>query len=74
MIEQITYLLFLHRLDDVRWSRREYFAPGDMYAVIGEHVCPLLRNDLARRHAGDRPRFRAPLPQVRSLIYVSGRT
>jgi len=77
VIEQITYLLFLRRLDDLhtleenksarlkrpmerrvfpegndpkgrpyedlRWSRFKHFAPGDMYAVLGEHVFPFLR-------------------------------
>ena len=87
VIEQITYLLFLRRLDDLhtleenksarlkrpmgrrvfpegndprgrpyedlRWSRFKHFAPGDMYAVLGEHVFPFLRNELARNHGGD---------------------
>jgi len=87
VIEQITYLLFLRRLDDLhtleenksarlkrpmerrvfpegndpkgrpyddlRWSRFKHFAPNDMYAVIGEHVFPFLRNELARSHGGD---------------------
>src|SRR6267154_1513215 len=78
VIEQITYLLFLRRLDDLqtleenksarlkhpverrifpegkdakgrpyedlRWSRFKNLAPGEMYAVVGEHVFPFLRN------------------------------
>jgi type I restriction enzyme M protein len=77
VIEQITYLLFIRRLDDahtleeskalmlkqpmaprvfpegsdpkgrkyddLRWSRFKHFAPGEMYAVVGEHVFPFLR-------------------------------
>lgn len=91
VIEQITYLLFLRRLDDLhtleenksarlkkpmerrvfpadndpkgrpyedlRWSRFKHFAPGDMYAVLGEHVFPFLRNELARNHGGDESTF-----------------
>src|SRR5437773_8652545 len=74
VIEQITYLLFLRRLDDLqtldenkaarlkkpierrifpggkdakgrpyedfRWSHFKHFAPGEMYAVVSEHVFP----------------------------------
>ena len=80
VIEQITYLLFLRRLDDMhtleenkanrlkkpmerrifpegkdargrsyedfRWSRFKHFAPGETFAVVGEHVFPYLRTDL----------------------------
>ncbi len=83
VIEQITYLLFLRRLDDMhaleenranrlkksmerrvfpegkdargrayedfRWSRFRHFAPAEMFTVVGEHVFPWLRNDLARQ-------------------------
>ena len=78
VLEQITYLLFIRRLDDahtleeskaitlgrpienrvfppgtdakgrdhqeLRWSRFKNFAPAEMYAVVGEHVFPFLRN------------------------------
>jgi type I restriction enzyme M protein len=82
VIEQITYLLFLRRLDDLhtleenkaarlkqpmerrvfprgkdgkgkdggrpyedfRWSKFKNFAPAEMYATIGEHVFPFLRD------------------------------
>jgi type I restriction enzyme M protein len=83
VIEQITYLLFLRRLDDLhtleenkanrlrqpmerrvfpegsdtrgrpfedyRWSRFKHFAPGEMFTVVGEHVFPFLRTDLAKQ-------------------------
>ena len=83
VIEQITYLLFLRRLDDLhtleenkanrlkkpmerrifpegrdakgcaydnfRWSRFKHLAPAEMYTVVGEHVFPFLRTDLARQ-------------------------
>src|SRR3982751_1658204 len=83
VIEQITYLLFLRRLDDLhaleenkantlrkplertifpkgkddkgrayedfRWSRFKHFAPAEMFTVVGEHVFPFLRTDLARQ-------------------------
>ena len=86
VIEQITYLLFLRRLDDMhmleenkairlekpteqrvfpegedakgrayedfRWSRFRHFAPGEMFTVVGEHVFPYLRADLARQLGG----------------------
>jgi CSLREA domain-containing protein len=82
VIEQITYLLFIRRLDDLntleenkanrlkqpmarrifpegrdakgrayedyRWSRFKHFAPADMFSVVGEHLFPYLRADLAR--------------------------
>ncbi len=83
VIEQITYLLFLRRLDDMhtleenkanrlkkpmerrvfpegadakgrayedfRWSRFKHFAPEEMFTVVGEHVFPYLRTELARQ-------------------------
>ncbi len=83
VIEQITYLLFLRRLDDIyaleknkanrlkkpmvrrvfpegndakgrayedfRWSRFKHLAPAEMFTVMGEHVFPYLRTDLARQ-------------------------
>src|SRR5205085_5549095 len=82
VIEQITYLLFIRRLDDLqtleenkstrlkqpmarrvfpegkdakkrsyadyRWSRFKHFAPADMFTVVGEHLFPYLRTNLAR--------------------------
>lgn len=78
VIEQITYLLFLRRLDDIqtaadneaqrlgrpsqravfpegsdpkgrpyadfRWARLKNFEPREMFALMGEHVFPFLRN------------------------------
>jgi type I restriction enzyme M protein len=90
VIEQITYLLFIRRLDDMhtleenkasrlrqpmerrvfpegkdgvgkdggrayedfRWSRFKHFAPAEMFTVVGEHVFPYLRSDLARQLGG----------------------
>ena len=86
VMEQITYLLFIRRLDDLhtleknksarlkkpmerrvfpegndsrgrpyedfRWSRFKHFAPAEMFAVVGEHVFPFLRDDLPR-HLGN---------------------
>jgi type I restriction enzyme M protein len=77
IMEQITYLLFIRRLDelqtakenranrlgtgldnpifpsdddgrgrpfaDLRWSRFKDFDPADMFAIVGEHVFPFLR-------------------------------
>ena len=86
VMEQITYLLFLRRLDDMhtlaenkanrlkkpmgrrvfpegkdakrrsyedfRWSRFKQFAPAEMFTVVGEHVFPYLRTDLAQQLGG----------------------
>lgn len=83
VIEQITYLLFIRRLDDLhtleenranrlnipmerrifpqgndtkgrpyedfRWSHFKHFAPAEMFTVVGEHIFPFLRADLARQ-------------------------
>ena len=106
VIEQITYLLFLRRLDDLhtleenksarlskpmqrrvfpegndgigknggrpyadlRWSRFKHFAPADMYAVIGEHVFPFLRNELARQHGGDDSTYAHHMKDARFTI------
>ena len=80
VMEQLTYLLFVKRLDDLqtleenkanrlrepvradhllrrnrrqgppyqdyRWSRFENMAPAEMFAGVGEHVFPFLRNVL----------------------------
>src|SRR5205823_1637355 len=87
VIEQITYLLFIRRLDDLqtleenksgrlkkpmerrvfpdgndpkgrpyadlRWLRFKHFAPAEMFTVVGEHVFPFLRTDLARTLGGE---------------------
>lgn len=102
VIEQITYPLFLRRLDDLhtleenksarlkrpmerrvfpegkdpkgrpyedlRWSRFKHFAPGDMYAVIGEHVFPFLRNELAKIHGGDDSTYAHHMKDARFTI------
>ena len=35
--------------EDFRWSRFKDFAPAEMFAVVGEHVFPYLRTELARQ-------------------------
>lgn len=86
VIEQITYLIFLRRLDDMyaleenkakqlkkpierrvfpdgnddkgrsyedfRWSRFKHLAPAEMFEVMGEHIFPYLRDDLAQQLGG----------------------
>ena len=86
VMEQITYLLFVRRLDDMhtleenkanrlrkpmerrvfpegeddkdrsyedyRWSRFKHFAAAEMFTVVGEHVFPYLRADLAQQLGG----------------------
>jgi hypothetical protein len=68
VIEQITYLHFLRRLDDLRWSRFKHFAPGDMYGGGGEHVFPFLRNELARNHGGDDSTYAHHMKDARFTI------
>ena len=111
VIEQITYLLFIRRLDDLhtleenkanrlrkpmerrvfpegtdgkgrtyedfRWSRLKHFAPAEMFIVVGEHVFPFLRTDLARQLAnGDSTyahhmkdaRFTIPTPALLAKV------
>jgi len=111
VIEQITYLLFIRRLDDLhtleenkanrlkqpmqrrifpegkdakgrsyedyRWSRFKHFAPADMFTVVGEHVFPYLRADLARQlgngdstyaHHMKDARFTIPTPALLARV------
>src|SRR5438309_1705503 len=106
VIEQITYLLFLRRLDelqtleenksarlkkpmerrvfpegndpkgrpyeDLRWSRFKHFAPGDMYAVLGEHVFPFLRtlggDESTYAHHMKDARFTIPTPALLAKV------
>src|SRR2546427_2589069 len=106
VIEQITYLLSLRRLDDLhtleenksarlkkpmerrifpegkdakgrsyqdlRWSRFKHFAPGDMYAVLGEHACPFLRSlggdDSTYAHHMKDARFTIPTPALLAKV------
>ncbi len=111
VIEQITYLLFIRRLDDLhtleenkanrlkkpmgrrifpegkdhkgrlyedyRWSRFKHFAPSDMFTVIGEHLFPYLRADLARQlgngdstytHHMKGARFTIPTPALLAKV------
>jgi type I restriction enzyme M protein len=111
VIEQITYLLFIRRLDDLhtleenkanrlkqsmdrrifpdgkdvkgrsyedyRWSRFKHFAPAEMLTVVGEHVFPYLRTDLARQlgngdstyaHHMKDARFTIPTPALLARV------
>ena len=111
VIEQITYLLFIRRLDDLhtlemnkstrlqramerrvfpegtdargrpyedfRWSRFKHFAAAEMFAVVGEHVFPFLREGLSRQlgsadstyadHMSD-ARFTIPTPALLAKV------
>ena len=110
VIEQITYLLFIKRLDDLhtlqerksitlkrpierrvfpegkdgigkgegrsyedcRWSRFKNFAPAEMFAVVGEHVFPFLRNlggdgSTYAHHMKD-ARFTIPKPSLLAQV------
>ena len=102
VIEQITYLLFLRRLDDMhtleenkanwlqkamerrvfpagkdgkgrayedfRWSRFKNFAPAEMFTVVGEHVFPYLRTDLARQLGGAHSTYAHHMKDARFTI------
>jgi type I restriction enzyme M protein len=111
VIEQITYLLFIRRLDDLhtleenkanrlkkpmerrifpegkdakrrsyedyRWSRFKHFAPADMFTVVGEHLFPYLRTNLARQlgngdstyaHHMKDARFTIPTPALLARV------
>jgi type I restriction enzyme M protein len=111
VIEQITYLLFIRRLDDLhtleenkanrlkkpmerrifpegkdakkrsyedyRWSRFKHFAPADMFTIVGEHLFPFLRTDLARQlgssdstyaHHMKDARFTIPTPALLARV------
>jgi len=111
VIEQITYLLFIRRLDDLqtleenkanrlnsprerrifpqgndgkgrayedfRWSRFKHFAPAEMFTVVGDHVFPYLREDLAQQlgngdstyaHHMEGARFTIPTPALLAKV------
>lgn len=111
VIEQITYLLFIRRLDDLhtleenkanrlkepverrifpegtdakgrafedyRWSRFKHFAPREMFTLVGEHLFPYLRGDLARQlgngdstyaHHMKDARFTIPTPALLARV------
>jgi type I restriction-modification system DNA methylase subunit len=115
VMEQITYLLFIRRLDDLhtleenkanrlrkpmerrvfpagkdgkgkgggrayedfRWSRLKHFAAAEMFAVVGEHVFPFLRTDLAKQlgngdstyaHHMKDARFTIPTPALLAKV------
>ena len=112
VIEQITYLLFIRRLDDLhtleenkanrlkkpmerrifpagkdakgrsyedyRWSRFKGFGdPAEMFRVVGEHIFPYLRTDLARQlgngdstyaHHMKDARFTIPTPALLAKV------
>jgi type I restriction enzyme M protein len=111
VIEQITYLLFIRRLDelqtneenkanrtgqpiarrifpkgkdakgrpyeDYRWRRFKDFQAADMYTLVGEHLFPYLRSDLARQlgdadstyaHHMKDARFTIPTPALLAKV------
>lgn len=102
VIEQITYLMFVRRLDDLhtleenkatrlkkpmerrifpagkdqkgrsyedlRWSRLKHFAPGEMFAVMGDHVFPFLRADLPRQLGGAESTYAHHMKDARFTI------
>jgi len=102
VMEQITYLLFIRRLDDLhtleenkatrlkkpmerpvfpegkdekkrsyedyRWSRFKNYAPAEMFTVIGEHVFPFLRSDLARQLGGEDSTYAHHMKDARFTI------
>ena len=63
--------------EDFRWSRFKHFVPAEMFTVVGEHVFPYLRTDLARqlggadstyaRHMKD-ARFTIPTPALLARV------
>ncbi|MDE0206283.1 MAG: class I SAM-dependent DNA methyltransferase [Candidatus Tectomicrobia bacterium] len=102
VMEQITYLLFVRRLDDMhtleenkasrlkrpmerrvfpageddknrsyedyRWSRFKNFAASEMFTVVGEHVFPYLREDLARQLGGAESTYAEHMKDARFTI------
>lgn len=102
VIEQITYLMFIRRLDDLhtleenkanrlkqpmarrvfpegedakgrsyedyRWSRFKHVAPADMYVLVGEHLFPYLRTDLARQLGNDDSTYAQHMKDARFTI------
>ena len=102
VMEQITYLLFVRRLDDMhtleenkagrlkrpmerrvfpageddknrsyedyRWSRFRNFAASEMFTVVGEHVFPYLRDDLARQLGGAESTYAEHMKDARFTI------
>ena len=102
VMEQITYLLFIRRLDDMhtleenkanrlrkpmerrvfpegkddrdrayedyRWSRFKNLAAAEMFTVVGEHVFPYLRDDLARQLGGAESTYAEHMKDARFTI------
>lgn len=106
VIEQLTYLLFLRRLDDLhaleenksnqvkrpmarrifplgkdnvgkkggrsyedfRWSRFKNFQPAEMFEVVGEHVFPFLRTELAEQLGGAESTYAHHMKDARFTI------
>ena len=102
VMEQITYLLFVRRLDDMhtleenkanrlrrpmerrvfpegkddrdrdyedfRWPRFKHFAAAEMFTVVGEHVFPYLRADLARQLGGAESTYAEHMKDARFTI------
>ena len=102
VMEQITYLLFVRRLDDMhtleenkasrlkrpmerrvfpageddkdrsyedyRWSRFKNFAASEMFTVVGEHVFPYLRENLAPQLGGAESTYAEHMKDARFAI------
>ncbi|MBM3539890.1 MAG: SAM-dependent DNA methyltransferase, partial [Alphaproteobacteria bacterium] len=102
VIEQITYLLFIRRLDDLhalsesranrlnkpmerrvfpegrdakgrayddyRWVRLKNLPPAEMFTVVGEHIFPFLRSDLARQLGGEDSTYAHHMKDARFTI------
>ena len=102
VMEQITYLLFVRRLDDMhtleenkanrlkkpmerrvfpegkddkdrayedfRWSRFKHYSAAEMFTVMGEHVFPYLRADLARQLGGAEATYAEHMKDARFTI------
>jgi type I restriction enzyme M protein len=69
-IEQITYLMFLRRLDDLRWRELVEQDPQTRFAMMGTEVFPWLRSlggegSTYARHMRD-ARFTIPTPNLLS--------
>ena len=54
--------------EDFRWSRFKHLAPAEMFTVMGEHVFPYLRTDLARQLGGDDSTYAYHMKDARFTI------
>ncbi|HEX8697201.1 MAG TPA: class I SAM-dependent DNA methyltransferase [Myxococcaceae bacterium] len=81
VVEQLTYLLFLRRLDErrmldryeaLRWSRLKHLEPAELFTVVSEHVFPTLRtlggDDSTYSHHMKDARFTIPTPALLAKV------